>query len=341
MTSSLRLAARPGPLLLFVVLAAGLVATEHYAVHRPDLARLPLLPPAVEFDLLVVLPGLFYVLVVRRYRLPLRTVAAAFGGGLALSHWLLPAGGLPVLAWAGRLAQVLELLTLGYAVGRLRRIRRGYRAAQRHSADFMDNLLAAGQPVLGRCNELLMTEVAVLHYGLLGHGAAVEVGAGEQAFSSHQKSGFGALLAALGGLSMVEMAAAHLVLAHWYPRLAWGLTVASAYGLLWLLAHGQAVRRRPVLVAGRALKLRVGFCYRATLAISQIAAIQEIKDAPPAAPGLLNAAKLLLTPPNLLLRLAAPQVVQGPFGQRRLVSRLALYVDEPGALRQLLQSQVA
>ena len=244
MTSSLRLTTRPGPLLLFVVLAAGLVATEHYAVHRPDLARLPLLPPAVGFDLLVVLPGLFYVLVVRRYRLPLRTVAAAFGGGLALGHWLLPVGGLPVLAWAGRLAQALELLTLGYAAVRLRRIRRGYRAAQRHSADFMDNLLAAGQPVLGRFNELLMTEVAVLRYGLLGQGAA-EVGAGEQAFSSHQKSGFGALLAALGGLSVVEMAAAHLVLAHWHPRLAWGFTVAGAYGLLWLLAHGQAVRRRP------------------------------------------------------------------------------------------------
>lgn len=332
MTGSLRTPLRWQPLLLFGLLAGAIVATEYYAVHRPDFLQRPALPPAVAFDLLVVLPALFYGLVVRRYRLPASTVAAAFGSGLALSHWLLPAGGLPLLAWAGRLAEALELLTTGYLVVRLQRIRRGYLAARQQSADFLANLHAAARPVLGPLTELVMTEVAVLRYGLLGAWVAPEVGPDQTPFSTYRQSGFVALLATLAGLSIVEMATVHLVVARYHPYLAWGLTAATGYSVLWLLAHGQAVRCRPVLVADRVLVLRVGFCWHATIDISQISDFKRINDVPAATPGLLNLAKLLLTTPNVLLTLTAPQVVQGPFGMRRVVSRLAFYVDEPADL---------
>ena len=338
MTSSLRPPARLGPLLWFSLLAALLVAVEYTAVQRPDFSQRPVLPPAVAFDLLVVLPGLFYLCVVRPYRLPLSMVAAAFGGGLALSHWLLPAAGLPLLAWAGRLAEALEVLTLGYAAVRLRRIGRGYRQARQQSADFVENLHAAVQPVLGRLTVAVATEVAVFRYAVLGGWAAPEIGPGEVAFSSYQKSGFVALLAAFGGLSVLEMAAAHLVVGHWHPRAAWVLTGLSGYSVLWLLAHGQAVRCRPLLVSGTALVVRVGLVWRVAVAKAQLSCVQQITDAPAPAPDLLNAARLLLTPPNLLLTFAAPQVVRGPFGQQRTVRHLAIYVDEPVALTQQLAS---
>ncbi|RZK24048.1 MAG: hypothetical protein EOO56_02905 [Hymenobacter sp.] len=336
MTSSLRPPARLGPLLWFGLLAALLVAAEHTIVQRADFGLRAALPPAVAFDLLVVLPGLFYFCVVRPYRLPLSTVAAAFGGGLALSHWLLPAAGLPLLAWAGRLAEALEVLTLGYAAVRLRRIGRGYRQARQQSADFVENLHAAVRPVLGRLTVAVATEVAVFRYAVLGGWAAPEIGPGEVAFSSYQKSGFVALLAAFGGLSVLEMAAAHLVVGHWHPRAAWVLTGLSGYSVLWLLAHGQAVRCRPLLVSGTALVVRVGLVWRVAVAKTQLSRVQQITDAPAPAPDLLNAARLLLTPPNLLLTFAAPQVVQGPFGQQRTIRHLAIYVDEPGALTQQL-----
>jgi hypothetical protein len=56
----------------------------------------------------------------------------------------------------------------------------------------------------------------------------------------------------------------------------------------------------------------------------------------PPAPDLLNAARLLLTPPNLLLTFAEPQQVRGLYGLQRTVRRLAIYVDEPAALVQQL-----
>jgi hypothetical protein len=137
MTSSPRLPVRRGPLLLFGLLAGLLVGIEHAIVQRPDFALHPVLPPAVAFDLPVGLPALFYLCVVRCYNLPISTVAAVAGGGLALSHWRRPAAGLPLLAWAGRLAAAGEVATLGYGLVRLRRVRRGYRAAQAHSVAFI------------------------------------------------------------------------------------------------------------------------------------------------------------------------------------------------------------
>ena len=336
MTSSHRLPARLGPLGLFGVLAAGIVAAEYAVVHRADFGQHPALPPAVAFDLLVTLPVVFYLCLVRPYRLPLTTLVAAVGGGLALSHWLLPGGGVSLLVWAGRLVGVGEVATVGYTAVRLRRVVRGYRLARAQSADFIDNLFAAGQPVLGRLTEIFMTEVAVARYALLGAWAPLEAGSGEQPFSTHRTSGFGALLAAFAGLSVVELAAAHLVIGHWYPRVAWAATGLSAYSLLWLLAHGQAVRRRPVLLTATTLVVRASFVWRAAIPRPQLLSIQKITDVPTPAPDLLNAARLLLTPPNLLLTFAEPQPVRGLYGLRRNVRRLAIYVDEPAALLQQL-----
>lgn len=336
MTNLLRSPTRLGSLLLFGLLAALLITVEYTAVHRADFNQRPMLPPAVAFDLLVVLPGLFYFCVVRRYQLPLSTVAAAFGGGMALSHWLLPAAGLPLLVWAGRLVSVLEVLTLGYTAVRLRRIVRAYGVARQHSADFMDNLHAAARPVLGRLTKAVVMEVAVLRYAVLGGWASPEIGPGQLPFSTYRQSGFGALLAAFGGLSALEMAAAHLVVSHWHPTAAWVLTGLSGYSLLWLLAHGQAVRCRPVLTSATELVVRVGLVWQASVAKAQIIKVEGITDVPAAAPGLLNAARLLLTPPNLLLTFAEPQLVRGPYALRRTVRRLAIYVDEPAALTQQL-----
>jgi hypothetical protein len=340
MTGLLRAPARLGPLFLFGILVALLVAIEHAVVHWAKFSQHPALAPAVVFDLLVILPGLFYGCVVRHYQLPLSTIAAVFGGGLALSHWLLPTAGLPVLAWTGRVASVLEVGTLGYAAVRARRLRRAYQAAQTQSADFLDNLHSATEQVLGRLGGVIATEFALGRYALLGGWARPEIGTAEVAFSTYQKSGFVALLATAAGLSVVEMAAAHLVIGHWYPRVAWGLTIPSGYSLLWLLAHGQAVRCRPVLVSPQELVVRVGMIWRVAIPFSNIIGIQSIAGEPRAEAGQLNAARLLLVAPNLLLTLAAPQVVRGPYGVCRTVRRLAIYVDEPQRLQQQLGALV-
>lgn len=337
MTLARPLPARPLPLLLFAALAGLLVAGEHAVVGRPDFGQHPALPLGVAADLLLGLPALFYFGVMRPYKLPFSALLGAAGAGLALSQWLLPAGpGGVVLIWAGWVGAGLEAATLGYAVGRLRRISHHYQLAQRQSADFIDNLHAACQPVLGRLTSVLATETAVLRYALLGGWAAPEIEPGEQAFSTYRDTALTATLATVGGLVLVETAAAHLVVGHWWPRTAWGLSMLSVYSLLLLLAHGRAVRRRPVALSATTLTLRVGLAWRVRIPRASVVSVEKISEAPAAAPAVLNMARQLFTTPNLLLTLAAPQLVHGPYGLRRTVRRLAIYVDEPATLQQAL-----
>jgi hypothetical protein len=336
MTAARSLPARLGPLALFSLLATLLVSIEHAVVGRADFGQQPALPAAVAADLLLVLPALFYVCVVRQYKLPMGTLAAAFGGGLALSYWLLPAENIPFTEWTGPLGIGLEVLVVSYAALRLRHLARGYRLARGHSVDFIDNLYAAAQPVLGRLTGGLVTELILLRYALLSWRARPEVRPDEQAFTCYQQSGLTALLAVAGLLGLVEAAAAHLVVALWYPRAAWVLTALSLYTLLLLLAQGQAVRLRPVTVSTQLLMIRAGLGWRAAIRRAHILTVEKIEEVPAAAPDLLNTARQLLTTPNLLLTLTEPQLVQGPYGMRRTVRRLAIYVDSPAALQQAL-----
>lgn len=338
MTGSVRLPTRLGPLLLFGMLAGLLLAAEHHLAHHLAFRLHPaLLPLAIAFDVLVGLPALFYWLVVRRYRLPLSTVAVAVGVCLGIVRWLLPAAQLPLLKWLGGLAVGLEALTLGYTLLQLRRLVQAYRTARQQSPHVVENLVIACQTALGPLAPLVATEAAMLRYAVLGTWAHPEVGAGEKAFSTYRQSGFVALAGTLGGLLVLESVAVHLVLARWHPVAAWVLTAGSAYSLLWLLAHGQAVRCRPVLLSETTLVVRVGFCWRVAIPRGQVAVAQQLTgDLPAAAAGCLNLAKLLFTPPNVLLYLAEPQVVQGPFGWRRTTRCLACYLDEPRALVQQL-----
>lgn len=324
-----RSADRFRPVLWFGALLLLIILIEHSVVRLPIFAQRPALALGVTFDLLVFVPGLFYLMVVRRYRLPLTSVVGAFGAGLALGHWLLPAGQQYYLGLAGYALGLLEVLTVAWAVVNLRRIGQVYRAARRQSADFPVNLSAAFQQVLGRSLLPLVFEISMFRYALLGWWAAPETLAGDQAFSAHRESGFGAL-AVVGSLAiLVETATVHLLARHWSNSLALGLSVLDGYGLLLWIAHAHAVRLRPAVLTREELTIRVGFFWRLSVPRAQLLAIDCLRAAPAAGSDILNLSKLLFAEPNLLLTFAEPVVVTGAYGIRRPARRVALYLDQP------------
>ncbi len=96
-----------------------------------------------------------------------------------------------------------------------------------------------------------------------------------------------------------------------------------------LVAHGQAVRLRPILVTADALHLNVGFVWHLEVPLEELVVIEPLRDNPEPAADLLNLTKLLFTPPNLLLTFAQPVTVKGPYGIQRTGRRLAVYLDQP------------
>ncbi len=183
--------------------------------------------------------------------------------------------------------------------------------------------------VLGPAGVILVAEITMLRFAVLGGWARPDVRPAHAAFSGHRESGFLALLGAVGFLVVIETAVAHLVVGHWYPVVAWWLTGLGGYTLLFLLAHAHAVRLSPLLLAADSLTVRVGFVWQLAVPRAAVAAAEAIGEAPAPGAATLNAAKVLLAAPNVLLTFAAPVAVAGPYGTRRTVRRVALYLDRP------------
>lgn len=316
--------------LWFGLLLLTVIGVEFFAIQRPDFALRPALPAAVSFDLVVLLPALFYFLVVRPYRLPLSMLVTAFAGAVALAFWLLPPAQQTYLAWTKYGLVAAEGLTLVWAVLNVRRLLRAYRVAHVQNPDVVLSLRAACQEVFGRPLAPLVTEISLFYYALLSWRARPEIRPTDYVFTAYRESAFTAYLGTVALLSVVEMGVAHVLLLRWSPTAALVGGFLHAYFLLQLLAHLRAVRLRPVyLGAAGELVIRVGFMWELRLPAAAIASCTSITDAPPAAPGLINTARLLLTPANLLLTLREPQLAQGPYGFSQTVERLTLYLDNP------------
>jgi hypothetical protein len=317
------------PALWFAGLFVLIVLVEHAITLQPVFRQRPVLPWAVAFDLLVGVPVLFYFLVVRRYQWPLTTVATAVGACLALVHWLIPVAQQPsvvVLKW---LPAVLELATLGVLAARGRRLVQAYRALETTEAGFLPRARLVLPQVLGRAGTLLVAELDMLRYAVLGWGAKPPVVADGMAFSNHRDSGFGAFVGMLVGVLVIETAGLHLLVSHWSPQAAGWLLCLDGYSLLLVVAHGHAVRLSPTLLTAERLTLRVGFCWTVAVPRTAVVGIVRLRDTPPPTAGTLNLTKLLFTTPNLLLTFAMPVEVVGPYGIRRMARRVAIYLDQP------------
>jgi hypothetical protein len=314
--------------LWFAGLLVLIVLVEHTITLQPVFLQRPVLPLAVVFDLLVGMPVLFYFLVVRRYQWPLSTVATAVGAGLALVHWLIPAAQQPlrVLQW---LPVVLEMTTLTMLAIKARRLAQAYQAAETTEVGFLPRARLALPQVLGPAGALLVAELDMLHYAVLGWGARPPLLVEGTAFSYHRESGFGAFIGMLAGVLTIETAALHLLVSHWGPHAAGWLLCLDVYSLLLVIAHGHAVRLSPSILTAEVMTLRVGFIWHLSVPRSTLVAIEPICDAPLPDAETLTLTKLLFTTPNLLLTFAAPVAVAGPYGIRRTARRLAVYLDQP------------
>jgi hypothetical protein len=317
------------PAIWFGLLLLLVISVERTITSSTLFSQRPILPYAVTFDLLVGIPALFYWLVVRRYRLPVSSLAGVVGACLALAHWLLPVAQQAPLQTLYFLPAALEGITLLLLAAKGRRLVRSYQLTYRQQPHFWPCAQVAVQQTLGPAGALLVAEVEMLRYALLGWWAKPEIAPQATAFSTYRDSGFTAYAIMLGVALAVETAVVHLLASLWSARVAGGLLFLDIYTLFILVAHGQAVRLRPVLLTADTLQLNVGFVWQLTVPVGEITGIERLRDYPMPAPELLSLTKLLFTPPNLLLTFSQPVTVKGPYGIQRTGRQLAVYLDQP------------
>lgn len=163
-----------------------------------------------------------------------------------------------------------------------------------------------------------------------------EVEAGE-GFTYHRSVGYGAVLAVIMVVGMVEVFAVHLVVERWSTNAAWLLTVLSLYSLVWLLRDYQAIRRRPILLTDDGLDFRIGLRWRLRVPWEAVAEVRPVgaSFSPPKQSDYLHT--VVLGSPRYLVELEQPLVASGPYGIEKHVTMVGFTIDDRAGFEEALK----
>lgn len=139
-------------------------------------------------------------------------------------------------------------------------------------------------------------------------------------FAYHR--GIAPMIWVLIGLSAIELAVVHALLAFWNGWVALVVSVMTASAMVWLIALVRSMRRLPVLLDEERLVLRVGFLRRFDILLDDIADVRTSWESrAEKAKTVSNLA--LIAYPNVMIDLAQP-VASG----RRAIATVAHRMDD-------------
>jgi hypothetical protein len=306
--------AKPTRVWLFLGLALSINIID------PQLARTISKPPvgiAAAFDMAVVVPALYFWLVVKSGIQPLATMIPVCLLALLRATWVVPA---PSMA-RPLLAALAEIAVIALVVSGTRRSLRSTRGGD--VLERIESVILAFVHV-PRLAAVAAGEMAVVYYAFAAWGRKPEVPPGMQGYSVHERSGTAFLFGALAGVSVVEVPLVHLLVMRWSVTAAWILSAIGVYGAIWLAGMSRALVLRPVLVGHGELMIRSGILWTLRVPLDRITCIRRAG----------GPSDLRLCPgadPNVAMEFSEPIIAAGMFGIRRRVTRVALAVDEPAS----------
>ncbi|MEM6326066.1 MAG: hypothetical protein AAF791_03015 [Bacteroidota bacterium] len=327
---TLRSAALP----LFAVATIGVYAAALAVAARLSAAPDPtLLAAALAADVVVLVPLLYYGLVVWGRGASPITLAPVVALSLVGAYAVLPEAHEGVLGWFGIGVVLVEAAALTWVGLRARIVVRAYRRST--EADLLAKVRGALAAAVGPglVTEALATEAVVPLYAL-GRGREPR---DEDAFGYRARSGYVATCSAIGLVALVELGLGHFLLLRYVGETA-ALThlALSLYGGLWLIADLRAMRARPIRLSADRLLIRCGLRWTAEVPVSQIVEVRRLtKGSYSGTAGFCD-----LTPlgeARYAVVLTEPVTARGPFGITRSATRLGLDVDD----RERFEAQLA
>jgi len=303
-------------------------------IERPDV-----IAGALTLDLTLLVPVLYYLLMVRWRGWPAITVVPVFIGSVVLAGRVIPDSQHHVLDLMGHGAAVAEVAVVGIIVFKTLQLRRAYRERKSAGLDLYSGLRESARPLLGSvAGNVLAYEVAVFYYLVFGWRRATQ--ARPRSFTYHRGIAYGAVVGAVMMAGVVELVAVHLLVNLWSSVAAWILTGISGYALFWLIGDTHAIRLRPIRFSDTMLQIHLGLRWTIEIPLELIERIGAAGEAlPRRTPGYLKA--VLLGAPNCRVELRAPVEALGFYGLTRRVKTIDLRVDDPRLFEAALKTTSA
>ncbi len=286
----------------------------------------------LTLDLVVIVPALYYVVLVRGRKWPAITLAPVFLLSFGAASVIVPDAYHGLLNAIRYALPVVELTLVGYVAYRAWHVVRSGRDARSEQRDFYVRMrtmlrVALDVPVAAG---VLAYEVSLFRYAFSFRSRA----ATEGGYSYHRRTGYGAVLTAILIAAGFELAAAHVLLRLWSETAALVHLAVSLYGIVWLVGDYRAMRQRPHELDIDGIRLRLGLRWDIEVSWEEVAAVFRARR-----PG-SDDEYLSMAPignPAYIIEFRAPVEAIGPYGLVRKVRRVGLVVDDSAAFERALQ----
>ena len=314
---------------LFAVYAAAFFVIE--VLPRADAPDT--LAAGLTLDLVVLVPALYYTVLVRGRGWPAITLAPVFLLSFGAASLLVPTEYHALLNAIGYALPAVELALVGYVGYKAWRVVRANRSARKAGGDFYDRVRETlrGAFDAPTAAGALAYEISLFHYAFSIRRAEPP----EYGFSYHRRSGYGAVLAAVLMAAAMELVGVHFLLRSWSETAALVHIALSFYGIIWLVGDYRAMRRRPHELRASGLRVRGGLRWDVEATWDQVSLVRRTRQ-PIAGDGYLSTVPV--GSPRYVVELCEPTEVTGPYGITREVQRVGLVVDDTEAFEERLRS---
>ncbi|MTI33127.1 hypothetical protein [Xanthovirga aplysinae] len=302
-----------------------LVGSTHYMQQPLLFSR------AVSADLIFTAP-LVYFLLIFRSSIPKITVIPVFVLSLFVGFYILPEKHQQYLDWAyTTLLPLAEVGVIVYVFSRVRKIIQEFRKSGREGAiDFLEILREVTFRVFGnrKVADIFSTEISVFYYAFFCR--KPKFSEDNNYFSYHRENGLLAMISVFILIIGVETVGLHVVVDVFVnATVAWVLTGASLYSLLYLIAQYRASVFRPIQIGEKDINIRFGLMGNAKIAFNNISKIELSSNEPNDEKKKLKFSLLGgLGGHNVIIYLRNPSFSIGAFGIKTHFQILMLEVDD-------------
>ena len=227
---------------------------------------------ALPFDLMVVIPAMFYFFVIRKQgTTPLLVLPVIWLGGFVVMQVVQPENLQFVLVLTAG-ALVVEV---AIAVREISRLVKAFMRAVAASADPAQWFAPAFFEITRSkvASKLAGLELTTLYYALFSWRKKPLVSDGAIPFSYHKESGYLAFMAVMIALAPFEIVGLHLLISAWNPMVALVITILSIYSMFWLVGDCRASLLRPITISRERIVVNSGIRFSADIPLDSLSGI--------------------------------------------------------------------
>ncbi|MFC5402566.1 hypothetical protein [Cohnella soli] len=328
--------------IILFILAADIAAIRSFPADEQD----SILAYGVMLDFMLVIPFLYWLLIMRRQGKPIKKAFVLPLLGAVAAWLILPAQSRHLVkdvAWPIELAVLALELTVVYVEVRLViRLVRAFRQTKREHPDTAEAMRIAMHKGIGqgKMPSLMLHDVTLFYYLLFSWRRKKTAADGTTAFAYHKQSNQALYCGIFTKIIVLEGVFTHLLLADMASGwLAWIITA----GDLWLLAliwgDYRASVLQPIVIESGMLKIRYGLRIQADIPLSRIAEVEVAREIQVSDEDRRTAATPLLGAANVRIRLTEPTRAEGLLFLPRNVDVVYLTLDDPHAFKKAVETE--